>query len=352
MIKNNFIIKINIKNIIKNYKFFRNKKKNLLVAPTIKANAYGMGCQKIFETLYKEGCRNFFVATIEEALKIIKKNKKVNIYVLNGIQNYNLDLFSKNNIIPIINTIEELQKIKKANLKFGIHIDTGINRLGIDFRNIPKYVFNNNNIKIIISHLASADQIKNQYNKLQKKRFIEIKNKFNNKNIIFSLSNSNGTVISDSYLFDLIRPGIGLYGGNHNSNKLKKNLKPILEVKAKIIQIKRIKKNEYIGYNQTYTTKKNIIVAIVGVGYADGIPRSLSNNGVMYYKKEKFNIIGRISMDSTTIDVTKCKVNLKAGMYIDIINYRYDIENFAKQCKTISNEFLTSIGNRVKRIYV
>ncbi len=352
MIKDNFIIKINTKNLIKNYYYFKKRKKNLNVACTIKANAYGMGFQKIFEILYKEGCRNFFVATYEEGIKIDFKKKNVNIFILNGIQNYDLNLFKKNKLIPIINTIEELKRIKNFNLKYGIHIDTGINRLGIDFRNIPKEVFIDKKINIVISHLSSSDESKNKYNEVQRERFLNLKSKFNNKKIIFSLSNTNGTVLSKDYLFDMIRPGIGLYGGNHKSQILKKYLKPILEVKAKVIQIKRINKGEFIGYNQTYKTKKNIVVAIVGVGYADGIPRSLSNKGAMYYKNEIFKIIGRVSMDSTTIDITNSKTLIKVGMHIDVINYRYDIEKFADQCKTISNEFLTSIGNRVKRIYV
>ena len=128
-------------------------------------------------------------------------------------------------------------------------------------------------------------------------------------------------------------------------------MKPVVTLSGKIIQIKTINKNEFIGYNQTYKTNKKTKIAIIGVGYADGLTRMLSNKGEVYYKNNKFKIIGRISMDSFTIDISNSKHNLRVGLFIDLINNKYGIENFAKQYKTISNEVLTSIGKRVKRIY-
>ena len=201
-----------------------------------------------------------------------------------------------------------------------------------------------------MSHLSSSDEKYNSYNNSQKLRFLDIIKKYNKKNIIFSLSNSNGAILNNSYLFHMVRPGIGLYGG-HDKLNLKKYIKPVVNFKGKIIQIKKIYKNEYIGYNQTLKTKKTILAAIIGIGYADGIPRSLSNKGVVYFKNNKFKIIGRISMDSFTIDITKSRNNLKVGMYIDIINDKHTVELFAKQCDTISYEVLTSIGSRINRIY-
>ena len=352
MIKYNSILKINNSNLIKNYNFFKSKKNNLIVAPTIKANAYGLGAEVIFKLFKKIGVNHFFVATLDEGICLNNKDDKIKIYVLNGIQNYELKVFKKYKLIPIINSKSELNRIIKEELECGIHIDTGINRLGITFDDIHDKIYSNKNIKIVISHLSSADEKTNKYNILQRYRFVDAIGKFKNKRIIFSLSNSNGAVLSEKYLFNMIRPGIGLYGGNNGSKDLKKNLKNVVELKAKIIQIKEINKNEFVGYNQTYKIRKKSRIAIIGIGYADGIPRSLSNNGLVYLNKSKFKIIGRISMDSLTIDITNSKHKLKEGMYVDIINKYNDIEKFANQCNTISNEILTSIGNRVKRLYV
>ena len=352
MIKDNCILKINKKNIIHNYIYFKNLKKNIIVAPTIKADAYGLGDKEIYKILKKINCNHFFVATLEEGIGLKNKNNKTNIYVLNGIQNYDLSLFKKNKLIPIINTKSEFKRIVKSNLNFCLHIDTGINRLGIDYRELNNDVFENKNIKLIISHLASADEISNKYNLRQKNKFLDVIKKFKEKKIIYSLANSNGSILSSEYLFDMVRTGIGLYGGYNNNKLLKKYIKPVVTLSGKIIQIKTINKNEYVGYNQTYKSIKKIKIAIIGIGYADGIPRNLSNRGKLYYKSNVFKIIGRISMDSLTIDISNSKHNLKVGMYLDLINHKYGIEDFAKQCKTISNEVITSVGKRVKKIYV
>ena len=183
----------------------------------------------------------------------------------------------------------------------------------------------------------------------QRKLFNTFVNK-KNKGVIFSLANAHGSILDKTYLYDMIRPGIGIYGCYEN-NKLKKNIKNVINFKGKIIQIKNLKANQYIGYNRTFKTKNRIKIAIIGLGYEDGIPRSLSNKGFVYFKKYRFKIIGRISMDSFTIDISKCSHDFKVGMYIDIINEEHKIDKFAKNCKTISYDILTSIGNRVYRNY-
>ena len=344
------ILEVNLKNLIYNYKVFKKYIQNNQVAATIKANAYGIGDRKAFDILYKNGCRHFFLATLKEGLELRKFYQKGNIYILNGLENNDINTFKKNKLIPIINSKIEIKLIEKTKLKFGIHIDTGLNRLGINKIDLPKKIYNKKNLQIILSHLASSDEKNNIYNYFQNNKFKSIKNLFKNKKIIFSLANSMGTILGKDFHYNLVRPGISLYGGHYNT-KLKKYIKPVVKLKAKIIQIKQILKNEFIGYNQTYKTKKNIWVAIIGIGYGDGISRMLSNRGFVYYKKHKFRILGRVSMDTTTIDITKLNNLLKVGQYVEIINYSHGIDELAKICETISNEILTSISYRVQRIY-
>ena len=204
MINETGILNINTKNLIHNYNFFKKLKNNLIVAPTIKANAYGLGDKKVFNLLLKNNCKNFFVATLDEGLKLKNKNKLINIFVLNGLQDYNLKNIFNSNLIPVINSLEEYEKVKKSGLKFAIHVDTGINRLGIAIEKTKEIDFKNKNIKLILSHLSSADEYKNNYN-LKQKIFTRLKNKFNNK-VIFSLANSHGAILNKSYLYDMIRP--------------------------------------------------------------------------------------------------------------------------------------------------
>jgi len=201
-----------------------------------------------------------------------------------------------------------------------------------------------------MSHLASSDEKNNKYNNFQNNNFINV---FKNFKLVKykSLVNSMGIILGKKFHHDIIRPGISLYGGHFNT-KLKKIIKPVIKLKARILQIKNLENKEFIGYNQTYKTKKSTTIAILGIGYADGISRKLSNKGKVFYKEKQFKIIGRVSMDSITVDITKYKKILKKGIYMDIINHKYDIEKMATDCETISNEILTSISSRVKRKYI
>ena len=350
MINSTSILEVNLRNLKYNYRSFKQLTK-AEIAVTIKADAYGIGSIQVYKTLKKNGCNHFFVATVNEALEIREKFKKGSIYVLNGIEKNKTDIFKMNNIIPILNSKDEIEKFKRTNIKFGIHIDTGINRLGLENTKLIKKLSTNKNLVILLSHLASADEKNNAYNNFQNKQFQKIKSIFNNKKIIFSLANSMGLVLGNKYHHDLVRPGISLYGGHHDNAKLKKLIKPIVKLKAQVLQIKKISKNEYIGYNQTYKTHKDTKIAIVGLGYGDGYPRNLSNKGYLYKNDEKYKILGRVSMDTITIDITKSDKIFKIGDFIEVINYDHTIDKLAKQSGTISNEILTSITKRVKRIY-
>ena len=355
MIKHNAILEVSLKNLAYNYKKLSSITNQSICAATIKADAYGIGVIKAFETLYKNKCRHFFVATTEEALEIRKKKSLANVYVLNGLEGNELSTFNTYNIIPIINDRDEYklvnQNIKKyKKLKFGVHIDTGLNRLGIDVNDFLNLTSDQNKIHILLSHLSSADEGKNNYNIFQNKKFnvainLKIKAKFN------SLSNSMGIILGDNFHHDLVRPGISLYGGHYNT-KMKKIIKPVISLKGKVLQIKTINKNEFVGYNQTYKTNKKIRVAVLGIGYADGISRVLSNKGNVYFKKNIFKIIGRVSMDSITVDISKNSKSIKVGDYMEIINHDNGIDKIASQCNTICHEILTSISKRVKRVYL
>ena len=198
--------------------------------------------------------------------------------------------------------------------------------------------------------MASADEKKNYYNIKQNNLFHKIVKNLNNIKYK-SIANSMGIILGRSYHYDLTTAGIALYGGHYNHKNLRKKIRPVIKIKAEIIQIKKIIKNSYIGYNQTFKTKRNIFVAILGIGYGDGISRKLSNAGHVFFKNYKLRILGRVSMDSITVDISNCVNHVKKGMYIEIINHNYDIEKMAKKCGTISNELLTSISHRLQRIY-
>ena len=357
MIDSNAILQINTKNLIKNFKSIKKIAKTSICGATIKANAYGLGDKKIYDTLYKNGCRHFFLATLQEALSIRNYSKKSYLYVLNGLESNNLDIFYKFNIIPILVSKEEINLFLKSKylykkFKIGIQIETGLNRLGVNIDDLKINLIKKIDTLILISHLASAEEFNNKFSNKQNMKFKTIFNNF--KSIKYkSLSNSAGLVNNSFFHYDILRPGIALYGG-YDNNKIKKIMKPkpVVKLKAKVLQIKYVNKNEFIGYNQTFKTRKKIKIAILGIGYADGFPRSLSNKGKVYFKKKIFEILGRVSMDSITINITNSKYKIKNGDYMDLINNKYDIERFSRLCGTINREILTSFSKRVKRIYI
>lgn len=352
MIFSNVILEISKKNILHNYNYFNKLNKNNICAATIKSDAYGLGAEVIYKLLLNNGCKHFFVATTKEGIALRRKYSRGLIYILNGTEFNNFKIFNKFNLIPILSNINDYQNIIKQSIKFGIQINTGINRLGINYNDYEKISFKNINLIMIMSHLASADDKKNIYNKIQLNKFKKIVDHYNNNKIIFTLANSFGSVLSKKYLFDMIRPGISLYGGHFNNLFLKKNIKSVVKLKAKILQIKLLDKNQFVGYNQTFRTKKKTWVAVIGIGYGDGLNRVLSNSGKVYLKSKKYNIIGRVSMDSIIVDITYGLHNFKNEKYVEIINEKHGIDDLASNCKTISHEILTSLTYRVERRFV
>ena len=352
MTQSNVILEISKKNIVHNYNFFNKLKKNNICAVTIKADGYGLGAEQIYKLLLKNGCEHFFVATTQEGISLRKIFNKGNIYILNGIEFNDFNIFKKFNLIPILSNINDYKKILSQSINFGIQINTGINRLGMDYKDYKEISLKNRNIKIIISHLASADEKNNKYNSIQLQKFQEFADLYKNNDIIFSLANSFGSILSKKYLFNMIRPGISIYGGHFYNAHLNKKIKPVVTLKAKILQIKLLEKNQFIGYNQTYKTNKKTWIAIIGIGYGDGLNRLLSNIGKVYFKGRKYNIIGRISMDSIIIDISKEKSIFKNATYVEIINKNHGIDELAKNCKTISHEILTSLTNRIEKKFV
>lgn len=179
MIESNAVLEINKQNLIYNYNYLSKLSKKSICAATIKANAYGLGDEEICKILFKEKCFYFFLATTEEAIKIRNINKKIKLFVLNGLENNKLDLFYKYNLIPILNSKEEIKilindkKYFDNKFKFGIHIETGLNRLGVKIEDIDKILFKKKNLEILMSHLASPEELKNSYNNKQNINFIE-----------------------------------------------------------------------------------------------------------------------------------------------------------------------------------
>ncbi|MAI02222.1 MAG: alanine racemase [Rickettsiales bacterium TMED254] len=351
----NAILIVNLKNLIYNYKLLKKLAPNSIIAPCIKANAYGLGALEICKVLKNKGCKVFFVATPDEAISIRNNFKDVEIYLLNGV-NEKSDFLKmiKNKITLIINNKYQLNVIKnnkkaREKISCGIHVDTGMNRLGFSQEHLQycyKYLKENLNIKLVISHLISSEK-KTSSNNTQLEKFNKIKKNFSFcSDTIYSLSNSNGIFLNKKYYYDMIRVGGLLYGLSLNKKNLTKN---VISLKAKIIQIQEIKKGQSIGYGANFVTKKNSIIATLSIGYADGLPRNY--NGYAIYKSKKVPFVGNISMDLSCIDLTGIK-NIVKYDWVEIFGSSLSILDFSNRCNTISYEISSNIGSRVKKLYL
>ena len=360
--KNTFL-DINLKSISKNYQIIKKKlDKKCIIAATVKANAYGLGVNLIVPRLISEGCKFFFVATTNEAIELRNLNKKIHIIILNGLITNDLNLIHKHKLIPVINNLDQLEKIerfqkrKNIKLKIVLHFDTGMSRLGFDQRetnfliNRKKDLIKKSKILIVMSHLSCADDIKSKKNKEQLQKFNSIRSNF--PHCLHSLSNSAGILLGSKYHFDMVRPGISIFGGNSQLNQ-KINFHNVVSLKAKLIQIREINKNETIGYGATYKAKSKMKIGTIGIGYADGFNRLFSNNFHIKNKKNLIKVVGRISMDLTTIDLTSIK-NKKNIMdeEFEIIGNKNSVNKIAKKINTIPYEILTSLGKRYQKRYI
>ncbi len=343
---------INLSNLEKNLKnIYEFSKKHIFAV--VKADAYGHGAVKIAKFLenFKQ-VRYLCVATAEEGKELKEAGIKKPVLVLGGMLEEEIDIFNEYNLIPVISDFYHLKLIKKLRTK-KIHIkfDTGMNRLGFYKKDIPEIVKYLSNIDVegIMSHFPSADLDQN-YTREQIKEFFLIKEKLKmmlkTKFKYIHIQNTAGTIYKCDFC-NSIRIGIGLYGTKPFEN-FPVELKQVMTVKAKVISIKEIKKGSKISYTGSFTADRDMKVAVVSFGYADGLPRSLSNKGYFLIKGKKAKIVGNITMDMTIVDISDIS-NINIGDEVIILGEQITFDKVSKIANTIPYEIMCSISKRVFR---
>ena len=341
-------------NISEIKKYIGNKE----LMPIIKANAYGTHVNKIV-SIFKE-FNIVGVATIKEGINLRKLGFKKEIFILNQPSIDELDEIVKYSLTIGLSSFEFLQEALKRNVKIKVHLEleTGMNRTGINLLDIEKFLQNiTQNIKVegIYTHLSSAD-FDEEYTKEQLNKFEygvkKIKDKIPSIKYIHSLA-SSGILNYLSEKTNLVRPGIILYG-YYPSEHIEKNLnlKPICKLKTKIVFLKEVSENSSISYSRNYITNQKTKVATIPIGYADGLTRTLSNKGYVVINNKKCKILGNICMDSCMVDVTEIN-NVKIGEDVYIWdNNIIKLEEIANLCDTINYEIISTISNRVERVFI
>lgn len=332
-------------------------KKDILAV--VKADAYGHGAEKISKIIQNIPYVKYLcVATAEEGKNLREKGIEKDILVLGGILPNEIECFMKYNLVPVISDFNQLNLIRKFRInKIHLKFDTGMHRLGFYEKDIPELIEKTKNAKIegIMSHFPSAD-CDRKFTQKQIKKFeqiLKIINSYGINPIYIHLQNSAGLMYKCDYC-NAVRIGISIYGEKASEN-FNIPVKTVMSVKSKVISVKKVKKGENISYGRTFTSKKDMKIAIVAFGYADGLPRALSNRGYFLINGKKAPIVGNVTMDMTMVDITEIE-DVKPGTVVTIVGKDNGNEiyfrDIAKMCGTIPYEIMCRISKRVKRVII
>jgi len=333
-------------------------------AAVVKANAYGLGLEPVTAKLAKAGCKTFFVADISEARRVRARAAEAAIYVLNGFAPEIGTAFAELNAQPVINSTAELAEwdafVAVQDWRGGaaIHVDTGMNRLGIAADEAAALALRlqseNHGITLFMSHLACAENVDHPLNASQIRLFRELRMLYHG--VPASLANSSGIFLGDSAHFDLARPGAALYGINPTPGRANP-MRGVVELTGRVLQVRKVQQGETVGYGAAWTAKRASRIAVVALGYADGLLRAVGATarkagGVAIVAGKHCPIVGQISMDLTCIDVTDLGDRaVHRGDVATFIGENIPVDDVAASAGTIGYEILTRLGPRCHLVY-
>ena len=338
-------LRIDHRALVANYHTFRQAAAGA-VGAVVKADAYGLGAIATSRALAAAGCRHLFVARAAEGAALRLALAEPAIHVLEGALPETIDALLEHRLNPVLNSPEQLALWgATAPEAITAHVDTGMNRLGFPFDVSPQ-AFAGFEVGLLITHLACADEPKHPLNALQLERIERLRQRF--PGIALSIGNSAGVLNGADFQGDLARPGIGLYGGNPWARR-PNPMRPVATLEAQVLQVREVGPGETIGYGASHQAARRMWVAVIGIGYADGLPRLLSSGGEVFAKGRRCPMLGRVSMDLTAIDATG--VGLKAGDWVEVFGPNLPVDELAARANTIAYEILTGISRRVERRY-
>ena len=335
-------------------------------AGVIKANAYGLGLRQITEALIAGGCQTFFVAGLNEARVVRETEPGATIYVLDGLLPGASAYYAGFDLRPCLSSLAEVHEwaawcdATGRRLRAALHVDTGMNRLGLPAAEVDalagpeRALFDHFELSLVMSHLACADEPASPMNEAQRHRFDHIRALL--PGAPASLANSGGTFLGPEYHYDLVRPGIALYGGRALEGR-PNPMQWVVRLQARILQIRDTPPGDTVGYGATYRAERPARIATLACGYADGFLRALSGPSgkpgpVGYIGEHAVPVVGRVSMDLITVDVTDVPERQAVrGAWVEVMGARTTIDDLTDRAGTIGYELLTRLGQRVHRIY-
>lgn len=350
------LLVIDLGAISANYQLFVGRAAPAEVAAAVKADAYGLGLEQVVRVLAREGCRTFFVATIAEGIELRALQPDASICVLNGLIAGESAEFAAHKLIPVLNDLGQIDAWRdwsKSNGTAVVHLDTGMARLGLPPRELDTLAddparLEGVQLALIMSHLACADEPDHSLNQQQRESFAAALARL--PKAPASLAASSGIFLGPDFHFDMVRPGASLYGVNPQPGRMNP-MAPVVRLQAKILQIRDVDTPQTVGYGATHRFDRPTRVATVAAGYADGYFRSLSGRGTARLYNKIVPVVGRVSMDLITLDVTQAP-EARPGDMVDLIGPHHDVDALAAEAGTIGYEILTGLGRRFLRKYV
>jgi alanine racemase len=335
----------------------------------VKANGYGHGAPAVARTLASAGSDAFGVAIIEEAIELRRHGITAPILVLTGAYLDQLELFFDHDLMAVVHDADLLQRLEAAvvrrggNLHVHLKIDTGMGRIGFPAAECDSWLPQIKKLKAIklkgiFSHFSHAESVEGQYTRKQLEIFHQLVQRLAAEGIappLIHLANSAATITLPEAYFNMVRPGLMLYGVYPSPEMVARiSLKPVLSWKTRILQLKSVPSNTSISYGETFITKRDSLIATLPIGYADGYPRLLSNRGQALVGGKRARVAGRVCMDLTMLDVTDIG-KIQQGDEVVLLgtqeNDAISADEMAAWADTLSYEILTSIGARIPRIH-
>ncbi len=358
-------ISINLAAIRQNWTWLLSQLDSGDCGAVVKANAYGLGIERVAPALHAEGCRHFFVANFREALQVRELlEADCQIFVLQGCPE-GLELeFVEAQLIPVLVSLPMFERWHAAtkiltNNPCALKINTGMNRLGIEIGEFETllaqpHLLREAGMRWLMSHLACADTPVHTLNSIQLKRFSEMIARAESEfpDMKASLANSPGIFLPGDPHFDLVRPGVALYGGAPLADRSIR-MNPVVSLHLPVIQVRRLERGEAVGYGAQYVTTEPKVVAVVSGGYADGLLRGWAPSGRGWFN-DFLPVLGRVSMDSCIFDITHLPEDLrpKESDEIELLGEHLGVDDMAAAAGTISYEILTRLGERLQKRYL
>ncbi len=354
------ILEVDLAALAGNWRTLKARAAPARCAAVVKADGYGLGAAEVGGALAAAGCDTFFVAHAGEAVALRANLLAASIFVLHGPPAGAERELLRHRLTPVLSSAgqiaawADLARAEGRRLPAAIHIDTGMNRLGLSAGDVSALADNparlaGIDLVLVMSHLACAEESEHPLNATQRQRFAALEARL--PKAPRSLANSAGIALGADYHRDMARPGVALYGVEPNPGA-PLGVRPVVGLRARILQVRRVDRGESVGYGATHFFAGPGRVATIALGYADGFLRSLSNHGYAFVDDVRVPVIGRVSMDLVTLDVSAVSdTRAQPGAWVELIGPRATLAELSRQAGTIDYEILTRLGRRFHRVY-